>query len=138
VPRPQLPIGCGFLRRLRHSTPGLHYQSRALERWIAPVCGYRDGDEVHARLRIVRQSIQSVDAAGLKRTAPECRYIVVDSEDHVVLTGVAHPQENLTFQVELDGKLPAGRYTVMAEIVVSGNAMNPNIERIPVVIGGGR
>jgi hypothetical protein len=38
--------------------------------------------------------------------------------------------------IELDGSLPAGQYTVMAEILVHGHAMNPEIERIPVVIGG--
>jgi hypothetical protein len=87
--------------------------------------------------RIVRQSMQSVDAVVLKRAAPECRYVVVDAESRIVLTGVTSTREDLTFQVELDGKLPAGRYTVMAEIIVNGNAMNPEIERIPVVIDGG-
>ena len=37
--------------------------------------------------------------------------------------------------VELDDRLPAGQYTVMAEILVNGNATNSEIERIPVVIG---
>ena len=50
--------------------------------------------------------------------------------------GVLFPPEDLTFAVELDSRLPAGRYIVMAEIRVDGNAMNPEIERIPVVIGG--
>jgi hypothetical protein len=87
--------------------------------------------------RIVRQSMQSVDAVVLKRAAPECRYAVVDAESRVVLAGATRLREDLTFQVELDGKLPAGRYTVMAEIIVNGNAMNPEIERIPAVIDGG-
>ena len=51
-------------------------------------------------------------------------------------TGARSPREDLTFPIELDGRLPAGQYTVMAEILVNGNAMNPEIERIPVVIGG--
>jgi hypothetical protein len=88
--------------------------------------------------RVLRQPVQSVDAAVLKRAAPECRYVVVNAEGRVALTGAAPPREDLTFQVELDGKLQAGRYTVMAEIIVNGNAMNVAIERIPVVIGGGR
>ena len=36
---------------------------------------------------------------------------------------------------DLDERLPAGQYTVMAEILVNGNATNSEIERIPVVIG---
>jgi hypothetical protein len=86
--------------------------------------------------RVVRQPMQSVDAVVLKRAAPECRYVVVNAEGRVVLSGVAPAREDLTFQVELDSKLPTGRYTVMAEIIVNGNAMNPEIKRIPVVIGG--
>ncbi len=85
--------------------------------------------------RIERQPMTSVDALALKRAAPECRYMVVDPSGQVVLTGVSPAQENLTFQVGLEGRLPAGRYMVMAEIIVSGNAMNPEIQRIPVVIG---
>jgi hypothetical protein len=86
--------------------------------------------------RIVRQTMQSVDPAVLKRAAPQCRYVVVNSEGQVALTGVVYPQDDQTFQVELDDKLPVGKYTVMAEILVNGNAMNPLIERFPVVIGG--
>jgi len=51
-----------------------------------------------------------------------------------VLAGVSLPGEDLRFAIELDGRLPAGEYTVMTEILVNGNAMNPQIARIPVVI----
>ena len=44
-------------------------------------------------------------------------------------------EADLKFAIELDDRLPPGKYTVMAEILVNGNAMNPQIERIPVVIG---
>jgi len=62
--------------------------------------------------------------------------VVVDAGGGIALIGVSLPQEDLTFAIELDGRLPTGQYTVMAEILVNGNAMNPEIERIPVVIGG--
>jgi hypothetical protein len=88
--------------------------------------------------RIVRQPMQSVDAVLLKRAAPECRYVVVNGEGRVVLAGVAAVQEDLTFRVELDARLSPGRYILMAEIIVNGNAMNPQIEQIPLVIDGKR
>jgi hypothetical protein len=87
--------------------------------------------------RIVRQPMAAVDAVLLKRATPECRYVVVNVEGRVALTGIARPQEDLTFAIELDGRLPAGQYTVMAEILVNGNAMDARIEKIPVTIGGG-
>jgi hypothetical protein len=87
---------------------------------------------------IVRQPMDFVDATVRKRAAPECRYAVMDSAGRVALVGTALPGDDLTFAVELDDRLAPGRYTVMAEIVVNGNAMNPEIERIPVVIGATR
>ncbi|HEY8872592.1 MAG TPA: hypothetical protein VIM52_06150, partial [Stellaceae bacterium] len=87
---------------------------------------------------IVRQPMDFVDATVRKRAAPECRYAVMDSAGRVALVGTALPGDDLTFAVELDDRLAPGRYTVMAQIVVNGNAMNPEIERIPVVIGATR
>src|SRR5439155_21189208 len=87
---------------------------------------------------IERQAMRQVDATVRNRAAPECRYAVVDSAGHIALTGTVPPQDDLTFAIALDGRLPPGQYTVMAEILVNGNAMNPQIERIPVVIGGAR
>ncbi len=87
---------------------------------------------------IVRQPMRQVDATVRNRAAPECRYVVVDSHGNVALAGSALPQDDLTFAVELDDHLMPGQYTVMAEILVNGNAMNPEIERIPVVIGAKR
>jgi hypothetical protein len=85
---------------------------------------------------IVRQPMRQVDATVRNRAAPECRYVVVDATGHVALTGTALPRDDLTFAIPLDDRLTPGQYTVMAEILVNGNAMNPEIERIPVVIGG--
>jgi len=85
--------------------------------------------------QILRQPMRLVDATVRKRAAPECRYVVVDADGRIALVGVSLLQEDLTFAVELDGRLPAGQYTVMAEILVNGNAMNSEIKRIPVAIG---
>jgi len=73
---------------------------------------------------------------GLARVA-ECRYVVLNADGRVVLTGAARPREDLTFQIEFDSKLPPSQYNVMVEIIVNGDAMNAQIERIPVVIAGG-
>lgn len=85
--------------------------------------------------RVLRRPMQSVDAVLLKRAAPECRYVVLNADGRVVLTGAARLREDLTFQIEFDGKLPPSQYDVMVEIVVNGDAMLAQIERIPVVIG---
>ena len=84
--------------------------------------------------RIERQPMQSVSRDVLKRAAPECRYVVTNDEGHVVLAGVAVLADEATFQADLNGKLAAGRYTMVALIAVSGNVMNADIRRIPLVV----
>ncbi len=81
---------------------------------------------------IVREPLQSVSPDIRQRAAPQCRYMVLDSEGHVVLAGTATAAENATFQVVFAGKLAPGLYTMLAEITVNGNAMNADIQRIPV------
>jgi hypothetical protein len=86
---------------------------------------------------IVRQPLPSMAADVLKRSAPECRYLVTDSDGRVVLAGQAPLGEDASFRIALAGKLPAGRFTLAAQIIVNGNAMNAEITRVPVEIASG-
>ena len=80
--------------------------------------------------RIERAPIKSISRDVLKRAALECRYVVIDNRGGVVLAGAAALDDEETFQIDLGGKLPTGDYTIMAVIVVNGNAMNAAIRRI--------
>jgi hypothetical protein len=62
---------------------------------------------------------------------------VIDGDGRVATAGAIAPSEDWTFRVDLRGRLPAGRYTVHAQVTVNGNAMNVEIERIPIVISPG-
>jgi len=86
--------------------------------------------------RIVREPLQSVASLVRQRAAPECRYMVLDDASRVVLAGIIPLAEDATFRLDLAGRLPAGRYTMLAEIAVNGNVMNADIRRIPFVISG--
>jgi hypothetical protein len=59
--------------------------------------------------------------------------VVLDAEERVVLAGQVAVAD-AGFRIDLGGKLPAGQFTLLAEIVVNGNAMNAEIKRIPVVM----
>jgi hypothetical protein len=60
--------------------------------------------------------------------------VVVDGEGRVVFAGLAGLADDATFQVDLNGRVPAGQYMVLAEVTVNRNAMNAEIQRIPVSI----
>ena len=83
---------------------------------------------------IVRQPLQSVAADALKRAAPECRYVVLGRRGARGAGRAGGRSPMPSFLIDLGGKLPAGQFTLLAEIVVNGNAMNAEIKRIPIVM----
>jgi hypothetical protein len=104
----------------------------------------RDGDRVrlfgdieliqkHMRsYDIVRKPLQSIASDALKRAAPECRYLVTDGEGRVVLAGQIPVADDASFRIDFAGKLPPGNFTLAAQIIVNGNAMHADIQRIPI------
>src|SRR5258708_2161351 len=87
---------------------------------------------------IERRPLQSFQAEALTRSAPECRYMVTDSDGHVVLAGKVALAEDASFHVDLRGRLHAGDFTMNAQIVVNGNATAADINRIPIVVSSQR
>ena len=57
--------------------------------------------------RLVRTPLKSVPAEVLRRAAPECRYIVTDENDRVVLAEVAPLGADANFQIDLKGPAAA-------------------------------
>jgi hypothetical protein len=88
--------------------------------------------------RLVRMPLQSVPEPILKRAAPECRYVVTGADGRVALVGVARPGADASFQIDLTGRLPPGRYIVSALIAVNGNVMNAEAYRIPFIASSQR
>ncbi len=96
-----------------------------------------DIELIQKRMRsydIVRTPLKSVAADARQRAAPQCRYIVTDGAGRVVLAGVAPLGANASFHIDLAGRLPAGSYTLAAQIIVNGNAMNAEIERVAIEV----
>jgi hypothetical protein len=83
--------------------------------------------------RLVRTALKSAPAELLKRSAPECRYVVTGADGQVALAGTAQLGAEASFHIDLSGRLPPGSYTLSALIAVNGNVMNAEIYRMPVV-----
>jgi hypothetical protein len=81
---------------------------------------------------IVRQPLQAVPADLLRRSAPVCRYMVTDSDGRVLLAGQLALGTDATFRLDIAGKLPPGRFTLAAEILVNDNAMNAEIRTMAI------
>jgi len=87
---------------------------------------------------IVRRPLTSIASDELARSAPECRYLVTDGEGRVVLAGQVSVSADASFSLDFSSKLPSGRFTLIAQIIVNGNAMNAEIQRIPIETGSSR
>lgn len=83
---------------------------------------------------VVRTGLNAIPGPVLRRAAPECRYVLTDAEGRVALAGTLPLGTDATFQVDLKGRLPAGRYTLLALIAVNSNTMNAEIYRKPLVV----
>jgi len=78
---------------------------------------------------IVRKPLVSIPIDVVARSAPECRYMVIDAQGRVVLAGQVPVASDASFYIDLGNLPPTGRFTLSAELIVNGNALNPEISR---------
>jgi hypothetical protein len=84
--------------------------------------------------RIVRGPLAGAPLIGPAEPPPLCRYLVVARDSEVVLAGEGRLEEG-SFHLDLAGRLAPGDYSVEAAVYVGGNAMNPEIARVPYRVG---
>ena len=84
--------------------------------------------------RIVRGPLAGAPVIGPAEPPPLCRYLVLARDSEVVLAGEGRLEEG-SFHLDLTGRLAPGDYSVEAAVYVGGNAMNPEIARIPYRVG---
>ena len=81
---------------------------------------------------VIRTPLASAAADVRTRSAPECRYMVLDTDGAVLAAGQVPLADDANFHLDLREKLPAGEFTLVAEIIVNGNAMNAEIRNFPI------
>jgi len=86
--------------------------------------------------QIVRKPLRSAPAGGAGADSLLCRYVVVNAEGEVVRSGLAPLGDDGTFTVDLEGKLPAGLYTISTALYLNGNFIDPDIRAIPYRVKG--
>ena len=91
-------------------------------------------DKFQRSYRLKRVPLSSIPPDVLKRTLPECRFVVIDDQKRIVLAGTAPLGESSSFQFDFKNRLPAGRYTMLAVVTLNGNVMNADIRQTPIVI----
>jgi hypothetical protein len=77
-------------------------------------------------------AVSSMTPDVLKRTPPECRFLVIVDQKRVVLAVATPLGESSSFQFDFKNRLPVGHYTMLAVITLNGNVMNADIRKIPI------
>lgn len=65
-----------------------------------------------------------------------CHWLVRAKTGEVIVAGTTAPDENGRIVVPIGGQLRPGTYTIEAEVLVGGNAINVEIARIPYIVHG--
>jgi len=82
----------------------------------------------------VRTPLQSVRSGVLRRAAPECRYLVLDSHGSAVGTGAGTLGTEAGFQIDVTDRLPPGNYTLSVLMAVNGNVIHPDVKQFSFAI----
>jgi len=84
--------------------------------------------------RLVRTPLVSAPPEVVRRSSPECRYLVIGADGGVALAGVAALGSDARFQIDLGDRLSPGRYTLSALLAVNGNVVNADIHRLEFAV----
>ncbi|WP_264716420.1 hypothetical protein [Limobrevibacterium gyesilva] len=87
--------------------------------------------------KIVREPLATALATSPLPPVLVCRYLVLAADGRVALAGTGDLATDASFRLGLKGRLAPGDYTVQTAVYVGGNAMNPEIARIPFRVADG-
>jgi hypothetical protein len=107
---------------------------------IAKLEGRRNRLEMSAELEkvekaqrsyhLVREALGNQSLVGVNRVKAEAKYIVLSPQGDVLQAGTAPYSGDGIFAIELQGKVPPGRYTVLTTIYVNDNYIEPDVRLV--------
>jgi hypothetical protein len=77
---------------------------------------------------LVREPLGNQAMVGVYRVKPLAKYVVLSPQGEVLRAGTASYVGNGVFAIDLRGKVPAGRYTVLTTIYVNDNYIEPDVK----------
>ena len=79
---------------------------------------------------VVRELLDNQSMVGVSRLKPVVKYVVLAPQGEVLKVGTAPYEGDGIFTIELQGKVPPGRYTVLTTIYVNDNAIEPDVRMV--------
>jgi hypothetical protein len=79
---------------------------------------------------VVREPLGNQSMVGIYRVKPMVKYVVLAPQAEVLKVGTAPYAGDGIFTIELQGKVPPGRYTVLTTIYVNDNSIEPDVRMV--------
>jgi hypothetical protein len=84
---------------------------------------------------LVREPLGNQSMVGVYRVKPVAKYVVLSPQGEVLKTATAPYAGDGIFAIELQGKVPPGRYTVLTTIYVNDNYTEPDVKMVLYEVG---
>jgi hypothetical protein len=85
---------------------------------------------------MTREPLKSSSLVGVYRIKPVCKFVVLSPDGDVVESRIAPFGDDETFNVDLEGKLQPGLYTIMIAIYLNENYVNPDVKLVHYRVKG--
>jgi hypothetical protein len=79
---------------------------------------------------VVREPLGNQSLVGIYRVKPMVKYVMLAPQGEVLKVGTAPYAGDGIFTIELQGKVPPGRYTVLTTIYVNDNSIEPDVRMV--------
>jgi hypothetical protein len=79
---------------------------------------------------LVREPLGNQSMVGVYRVKPVAKYVVLSLQGEVLQAGTAPYAGDGIFAIELQGKVPPGRYTVLTTIYLNDNYIEPDVRMV--------
>jgi hypothetical protein len=83
----------------------------------------------------VRQPLGNQAMVGVYRVKPAATYIVLSPHGEVVKAGLMPYAGDGIFALDLQGRLPLGRYTVLSTVYLNDNYIAPDVRMVACEVG---
>jgi hypothetical protein len=83
---------------------------------------------------VAKEPLNNQSLVGVYRVRPAVKYIVLSPQGNIVKAGSGYYAGDGIFGVELPGKMPPGRYTVLTTMYLNDNYIEPDVELVPYQI----
>ena len=84
---------------------------------------------------LVREPLGNQSMVGVYRVKPVAKYVVLSPQGEVLKAATAPYAGDGIFAIELQGKVPPGRYTVLTTIYVNDNYTEPDVKMVSYEVG---